>query len=267
MFVGAGWDGEAFIAHLFHFDAAFARVSADGTLISGPQNIAFAGNGDEGRSYRVRTDPVTGISMSVAIVGGVGMRATAHLREGTYVAGVDAQGLRITVPASDDDGDGISLALASGHALYTWSAAAGLRVGYTLQADLAQTTSYVVPWPGPADHVDMQVSAPRPDLGDDVFWLATRAYGHIDELVLDSTHQRSRRVLVAAQSNGVQLDVRGMRVLSYGDERWLSFHDFSNLHADQYGNVASTHYPFRILKVLDGCTYQTQYDVDKQAGM
>jgi hypothetical protein len=58
-----------------------------------------------------------------------------------------------------------------------------------------------------------------------------------------------------------------MRALSYGDERWLSFHDNTNLYGDENLHPASKHTPFRIIRVREGCTYQTQYDLDRQAGL
>ena len=263
------WDGISFTTQLNDGGFSYyARIAEDGAPLIGPQKLAYIAGGVEGRHYRIETDPVTGVTMSNGITGGVGMYLSAHTREGAYSPGVGPDGTVLAVPANDDHGDGLSLALENGHAMFTWSGDAGLHVGYVSQLDLNDVTSYVVPLPDVGHDIEMQTLAPASDLGDDVFWLAGQAYDRIDEVVLHAKHQRSRRVLILPQSNHIPepLDLRDMRALSYGSERWLSFRDFSNAHGGPGGAPVSEHWPLRIVRVLDGCTYQTQYDLDRQAG-
>lgn len=263
-----GWDGEAFAVHIVANKLMLARVSESGELLGLTPAHFLAGSGYEGRSYAIATDPSSGISISTALTLGVGLSMTGHDRMGNDVQGVDADGRALVVPEGSNDG--LGLALLNGHAMSTFSNYLGLVVATTLQTDLSQTSWYLAPW-GEGTAIGAQSIAPMPALGPDVVWMAGIAGTHLDELVLDSTKQRKRRMIVAPVGPDYPWSVIGFRyvqtVTTPNGDRWVAFQDYTNDAGARPDSSAKKHNPLRILKVLDSCTYQTQYDLDRQAGM
>jgi hypothetical protein len=248
--VGVGWDGEAFAAHFFDGGTLkVARVSKEGKVV-----LPVTEFGQPGGSFdwlRVKTDAVSGVSVSLSTSGGIWV--TGHTREGTALpkAGkvegrlVEAQGkpAGVSWPEASDHADlgvygGGFLAVLSGNCCTPSTIIQPLGVDLWPSADArAIEATQVVPGVYESYRESTVVGSPEET------WL----YGMEAELGVREVHVKGGEVTkrtVIPRTEKTSFLGRIPSAVQWQGERWLGYVDH---HAETV--------PLRIVRAREDCTY------------
>jgi hypothetical protein len=276
--VDIGWDGEAFAVHGFingltGLDLMLVRLAPDGAVVLPATRVGLITSVLE-YYHDFQTDPVTGTTWVVSPAY-TGVWVTGHLRDGTPLPGtekdggvlVEAQGVKWKDPSS-------FTAIGAGPAgsLVAWS-------------DLPETGNYVqrlgqdlMPQGNATILMAVGVEHYAQFLGKAIasapggWWVGAEDRKSVTSFSLSESAQvlaRSKLVTYSAldcieakttcpPGVGV-LDVRRLSTVTWNDELWFGFWDYSGQQAPPPQYIPWS--PYRFVRVKPGCVYKSMYDV------
>ena len=276
-----GWDGEAFAIHLASSqssDLRLARVSATRTLLNdvdragtvgpvGYNDADFATDSGSGKSWMI-------FSASR------GVKLTGHDRAGSVAAvlgdsaelavlpdGAETPNLPGSYPALAFDLDGLMLVWTDSHST-TWL--------QHLDDSLVSTGPALAI---PPEQLGDPERFPPAELKDktayrhDGRWYVAASNQHTVELFAASESEITDRWTILQSSRADDcltdwgcdlLSIRSLEFAEWNGELWLGFLDYSENNVDEDPFMLPFQSAYRIVKVKEGCSYKTLWDIRRE---
>jgi hypothetical protein len=267
--IHVGWDGEAFAVHAVDQLSPWyvvTRLDWNGKIVSEvlpPTQIGTMGDISPG-STEMTTDPETGITW-VGTTSHPGVWMSGHYRDGKLLPGVGPMGGgAVGYPGGDGYASQMALAAFGKTAFVAWTEYQAYAPAYAVGTDesfLSTDPSFsLLPDPKDATKTLDEKTVARYGAG----WaLIAKDLWHTDLFLLNDDGSQSRRRLVTYREDEdclknvcSGLDLRVFSSVAYGDELWFGFWDQSDALIDGHARNS-----YRIVRVKDGCTYKSMFDI------
>lgn len=266
--IHVGWDGEAFAVHALSQSSSWmrlVRLAPDGTVVTPAVEFGTVTSVWEGY-FAAETDPQSGTSWLVSSASG-GLWLSGHLRDGQPLPGTEAQGGALVAGQGLEPGGSghyPAIGLDSEEALLAWrdhgsstTRLQGIDGASAVGDGLAIADEYAT-WPS-ADGAVLR--------SGDQWWmgLLTKAVG-IESLYVEGSELVDRTDLVPHQMCGSSclpgqddfMDARSLSAKRHGDELWFGFWDLTDFATDEHPDRI---WPYRVVRVAEGCVYPTVADL------
>jgi hypothetical protein len=98
------------------------------------------------------------------------------------------------------------------------------------------------------------------------WWMGLHVFPRIEAYTLSDTEVLEHRILVTDSRCpdtcplGVHFDVRTFSAVMWGEDLWFGFEDFTNNFGTSEEHPVRSK-PYRIVRIKDGCTYRSAYDL------
>ena len=266
------WDGEAFTIFSHNVGQGTLRVvrlSVDGTLLTGPIETGSVTTVQEGR-IDFHTDPETGITWVASAMNNAVWLTGIH-RDGSLIDGIDPilGGVAIEpngTPASTAPAADVNVTANGDTALVSWwGVSHGMKQLVEVTAGVA-TSPTVAHFDEPGTKSVTHVTLPHGDgwwVGDHVNLEGLNTLSFDGDAITDTgllvDHDPCEPNVTCLSPNQYPyFDAFHFQAEGRDDDRWLGYHDKSDCF-DAPGHEPSC--PFRILEIVDGCSYPTVHDL------